>query len=80
MFDFNAVIVNLDNLPPDEQRECICNIKRNVIAQKAYMERNLREKEHADDIPQMGIEVLRQQYVLAETIEKWIESLEKKHK
>lgn len=80
MFDFNAVIVNLDNLPPDEQRECIGNIKRNVIAQKAYMERNLREKEHADDIPQMGIEVLRQQYVLSETIEKWIESLEKKHK
>lgn len=77
LFDFNAVIVNLDSLPPDEQRECIDNIRRNVAAQKAYMESNLSEKESSDRVSEMGMEVLRQQYILAQTVEKWLLSLEK---
>jgi len=73
--DFNAVIVNLDSLPPESQKSCIENIEKNVVTLKAYLEENLREKENVPDIPETGMAVLRQQFVLVEAIEKWINSL-----
>lgn len=73
--DFNAVIVNLSSLPPEGQRVCLENIEDNVKSLKAYLEENIREKENAPDIPETGMAVLRQQYVLAQAIETWIASL-----
>ncbi len=73
--DFNAVIVNLDSLPPEKQKSCITEIQENVNILKANLEDNLREKENEPDIPAAGMAVLRQQYVLAETIQAWIASL-----
>ena len=64
--DFNAVIVNLDSLSPQMQKECI---------NKMYLEQNLKEKENIPEIPKTGIAVLRQQMVLVDAIEKWISSL-----
>ena len=64
--DFNAVIVNLDKLPPESQQSCI-----------ASLEENLREKENDPEIPKTGMAVLQQQIVLADAIEKWIISLKK---
>ena len=64
--DFNAVIVNLDKLPPESQQSCIASI-----------EENLREKENDPEIPKTGMAVLQQQIVLADAIEKWIISLKK---
>lgn len=75
--DFNAVIVNLDSLSPEIQKTCIEKIKKNVATLKAYLEENLREKENIPDIPETGMAVLRQQFVLVEAIEKWINSLRK---
>ena len=40
-----------------------------------YLEENLREKENAPEVPEIGMAVLRQQFVLAETIETWIATL-----
>ena len=60
--DFNAVIVNLDKLPPESQQSCIAS---------------LREKENDPEIPKTGMAVLQQQIVLADAIEKWIISLKK---
>ncbi len=65
--DFNAVIVNLDSLPPEGQKRCIENIEENVRTLKTYLEE--------PEIPETGMAVLRQQLVLAEAIEKWVDSL-----
>lgn len=73
--DFNAVIVNLPSLPPDKQKFCLENIENNVKILKTYLEENIRKKENAPGIPQTGMAVLQQQYVLAQAIETWIVSL-----
>lgn len=73
--DFNAVIVNLSSLPPEGQRACLDNIEGNVKTLKTYLEENIREKENAPDIPETGMAVLQQQYILAQAIETWITSV-----
>lgn len=75
--DFNAVIVNLDSLPPEKQKVCIADIEKNIQTLKSYLVENLREKGNMPEIPQTGLAVLRQQFVLVEAIEKWIASLKK---
>lgn len=76
--DFNAVVVNLDSLPLEAQKSCIASIKKNVQELKSYLEENLREKENAPEVPETGMAVLQQQFVLAETIEAWVASLKSK--
>lgn len=73
--DFNAVIVNLDSLPPESQKLCIRNIENNVRTLRSYLEENFREKENVPEIPETGMAVLQQQLVLVEAIERWIDSL-----
>lgn len=73
--DFNAVIVNLDNLPPEKQKACVADIETNVKTLKMHLEENILEKENVPEIPETGMAVLRQQFVLVEAIEKWIASL-----
>ena len=73
--DFNAVIVNLDSLPIEKQKSCIAEIQENVSVLKSYLEDNIREKENTPSIPETGMAVLRQQYVLVEAIQEWISSL-----
>lgn len=76
--DFNAVIVNLDSLNSDSQKLCIESIEKNVTSLKSYLEQNLREKENVPEIPETGMSVLHQQFVLVGAIEKWIASLKEK--
>ena len=73
--DFNAVIVNLDNLPLKAQQSCVASIEENIKILKSYIEENIHEKENMSEIPETGKAVLRQQFVLVEAIEKWIASL-----
>lgn len=73
--DFNAVIVNLDSLSQENQEICLTNIKKNVRQLKTYLEENLLAKEKAPDVPETGMAVLQQQYILAQAIETWITSL-----
>ena len=73
--DFNAVIVNLDSVPLEMQKSCVASIEKNVQDLKTYLEENLREKENAPEVPEIGMAVLRQQFVLAETIEAWVATL-----
>ena len=73
--DFNAVIVNLDSLPPGKQKACIADIEENVGILKSYLEENLSEKENLHGIPETGMAVLKQQLVLAKAIEEWVASL-----
>lgn len=74
--DFNAVIVNLDSLPPEKQKSCVAEIKDNIKILKSYLEQNIQEKTNVPDIPATGMAVLHQQYILAESIEAWIKSLD----
>lgn len=73
--DFNAVIVNLDSLSPEAQKSCLERIEENVKILKAYLEENISLKENRAGIPENGMAVLRQQFVLAKAIEAWIASL-----
>ena len=75
--DLNAVIVNLENISPENQRECLDNIEDGVKQLKAYLEENLALKGSDTDVPATGMAVLRQQYVLAQAIEEWVQSLKK---
>lgn len=78
--DFNAVIVNLAGLTPENQKLCLANIESNVKTLKAYLEENIRLKENMPEIPGTGMAVLQQQFILTGAIESWIASLEEELK
>lgn len=75
--DFNAVIVNLDGLPPESRALCLANIEDNIRTLKAYLAENIRAKENEPHIPETGMAVLQQQFILAQAVETWIASLKK---
>ena len=70
--DFNAVIVNLDSLSPQDQKTCIENIENNIKQLKAYLVENINEKENMPNIPETGKAVMRQQFLLIQALEDWI--------
>lgn len=78
--DFNAVIVNLNSLSPEKQKTCIANIENNVKILKAYIQENINRKEDLPDVPETGKAVLRQQFILTEAIEDWINSIKESFK
>ena len=75
--DFNAVIVNLESMPEEEQRECLDEIEMNIDILLNYLENNQKLKERAEDVPATGMAVLRQQITLAQAIKTWIADLKK---
>lgn len=70
--DFNAVIVNLDSLSPEEQRHCLQNIENNIKALSADLKEHMKEKEDNPEIPETGKAVLKQQSVLVQALKKWV--------
>ena len=77
LLDFNAVIVNLEGMAQERQRECLDNIEGNINVLKTYLEENIALKENALDIPAAGRAVLHQQFLLVQAIEEWIAALKK---
>lgn len=75
--DFNAVIVNLESMTKEEQRDCLDEIEMNTDILLNYLEDNLKLKEKAEDVPATGIAVLHQQLTLAKAIKAWIADLKK---
>ena len=73
--DFNAVMVNIDSLPEVEQKDCLDKIKKNIMIMKMQMEDNMEAKKNDKSIPEAGFAVLQQQYMLAQSIEEWIASV-----
>lgn len=76
--DFNAVIVNLSSLTNEKQQVCLTDIENQVKVLKSYIEENISLKENVPEVPEIGMAVLQQQYVLAQSIEAWITSLKEK--
>ena len=75
--DFNAVIVNLESMSKESQKECLDNIENNMNMLKTYLEENIALKENAPDVPATGLAVLRQQFLLVQAIEEWLTELKK---
>lgn len=73
--DFNAVMVNLDSLPPQAQKTCLENIESSVKTLKANLEQNITTKTPNPQIPETAKAVLTQQYLLAQSIETWLTSV-----
>ncbi|MGI6109289.1 MAG: PadR family transcriptional regulator [Eubacteriaceae bacterium] len=73
--DFNAVIVNIDKLTPELRDRCLERIEHGVNELKSYLEDNINMKEDAPAIPETGLAVLQQQYILVQAIETWLASL-----
>ena len=73
--DFNAVIVNLDKLDANCREQCLRSIESSVAELKQYLEENLNLKEGIPDIPETGLAVLKQQYILVQSIETWLDTL-----
>lgn len=73
--DFNAVIVNLTELAPEKREICLGQIGESVKTLKVYLEENMKIKENIPDIPETGKAVLRQQMILVQAIETWLDSL-----
>lgn len=51
------------------------SIESSVAERKYYLEENLKLKEGIPDIPETGLAVLQQQYILVQAIETWLASL-----
>lgn len=75
--DFNAVIVNLESMSKESQKECLDNIESNIHVLKAYLEENITLKTNVSNIPAAGMAVLHQQFLLVQAIEEWIITLKK---
>jgi len=73
--DFNAVIVNLKSLSPENRESCLGLIERNVRELKAYLEENVAVKADVPGISETGMAVLRQQLLLTQAIETWVATL-----
>lgn len=73
--DFNAVIVNLEHTPPEQQQIYLEQIQEQVNLLRSYIEDNLSRKIDIPGIPATGLAVLRQQLILAESIGAWIGEL-----
>lgn|SRR5574344_549423 len=76
--DFNAVIVNINKLTPKLRTRCLERIEHGVNELKSYLEDNINLKEDAPGIPETGMAVLQQQYILVQAIETWLISLKEK--
>ena len=74
--DLNAVIVNLDKLNPKKREQCLNNIKGEIAELKAHLEIDIQKKDNLSNIPVAGIAVLHQQYILAQAIEAWLDTLQ----
>lgn len=73
--DFNAVVVNLQNLSPENQKVCLSSIGNGIQTEKASLKENIAAKKNQPGIPETGMAVLQQQYALILAIEKWIASM-----
>ena len=69
--DFNAVIINLEMVSPLERKELTENIEYQI---RQFQKAVLQLKEERTDIPFTGKTILKQQVLLSEALNKWIEN------
>ena len=75
MMEISRKPINIDSLPEETRKSCLANIEDQVKTLKSYLEENLDIKKNDPEIPEVGMAVLEQQYMLAQAIEMWISSM-----
>lgn len=71
--DFNAVIVNMSFIDDKLAKECVSNIKNSIQHTKMQLSEQLTK---LHDLSLFGQTIIKQQYDLLETLEKWENSFE----
>lgn len=70
--DFNAVMMNLDEIPQEDRHRYLQNIYGGICKLKQEIASNMECKKH---IPEMGRSILEQQYLLVTSLEQWISAI-----
>jgi DNA-binding PadR family transcriptional regulator len=73
LFDFNAVIANLNKIPKEDAMELIDNIRTGMTESKKYMEGVLP---HRSEIPLVGRTIMIQQIEVLRSLLDWIDSFQ----
>mgnify|MGYP000904613283 CR=1 FL=1 len=73
MFDFNAVVANLNKIPKEQALELLADIRTGIIGSKSYMEKMVPQRKH---IPLVGQTIISQQVQVLEALLSWIDSFE----
>lgn len=73
MFDFNAVIANLNKIPKEQAAELISDIRSGITHSKSYMEKMVPQRKH---VPLVGQTIICQQIHVLEALLSWIEVFE----
>ncbi len=74
MFDFNAVVANLNKVPKEQALELIAAIRFGIGDSKSYMEKMVPQRQQ---IPLVGQTILHQQIQVLEALQSWVDSFEK---
>lgn len=61
--------------PKIPKKLCLTNIESNIKTLKSYIEENMNLKKNLPEIPETGIAILEQQFILVQAIETWIISM-----
>ena len=73
MFDFNAVVANLNKVPKEQASELIDDIRSGITDTKSYMEEMVPQRKH---ITLVGQAIIFQQIQVLETLLSWIDTFE----
>lgn len=73
MFDFNAVIANLNKVPKEQASNLIADIRSGITDSKSYMEKIVPQRKH---IPLVGQTIISQQIQVLEALLSWIDTFE----
>lgn len=73
MFDFNAVVANLNKVPKEQAAELIADIRSGMLESKSFMEEMVPQRQH---IPLVGRTILAQQIGVLEALLSWIDRFE----
>lgn len=70
--DLNAVILNLDNLSPADQKTCLSILEANIKSTKTKLTKINETQQELPTLSTTEKAVMHQQYLLIETIERWL--------
>lgn len=73
--DFNAVMVNIDKVDQVTRAKCLSDIQNSINMLRFNLQKNVDIKEKKPNTPEAGMAVLRQQYILVDAIETWLQSV-----
>jgi len=71
LFDFNAVVSNLNKLPKEQALELVADIRASIENNKAFMAEMVPQRQH---IPLVGRTIIDQQIQIFDTLLAWVDA------